>query len=50
VPVEGEAEVVIRRQIARLVELNEGQRYTFDRQALIRMLDEKLQGSRPRTK
>jgi NAD(P)-dependent dehydrogenase (short-subunit alcohol dehydrogenase family) len=50
VPVEGEAEVVIRKQLAQLVELNEGQRYTYDRQALIRMLDETMEGSRPRTK
>jgi NAD(P)-dependent dehydrogenase (short-subunit alcohol dehydrogenase family) len=50
VPVEGEAAVVIRKQLAQLVELNEGQRYTYDRQTLIRMLDEALQGSRPRAK
>jgi NAD(P)-dependent dehydrogenase (short-subunit alcohol dehydrogenase family) len=50
VPVESEAEVVIRKQLQQLVELNEGQRFTYDRAALIKMLDEALQGSRPRVK
>ena len=50
VPVEGEARVVIQKQLAQLVELNEGHRYTYDRDALVKMLDETLQGSRPRTK
>jgi NAD(P)-dependent dehydrogenase (short-subunit alcohol dehydrogenase family) len=50
VPVEGEAQVVIQKQLAQLVELNEGHRYTYDRNALVKMLDETLQGSMPRTK
>jgi NAD(P)-dependent dehydrogenase (short-subunit alcohol dehydrogenase family) len=50
VPNQREAEFTIRRQIQRLVELNEGQPYTYDRAALIKMLDEALVGSRPRVK
>jgi NAD(P)-dependent dehydrogenase (short-subunit alcohol dehydrogenase family) len=50
VPNEREAEVTIRQQIAQLVQLNEGQPYTYDREALIKMLDESLASSRPRTK
>lgn len=49
VPEEAEAERTIRKQIRRLVQLNEGHVYTYDRTALIRMLDEALEGSRPRT-
>jgi len=49
-PNEGEAELTIRKQIKQLVQLNEGQRYTYDRAALIRMLDEAMAGSRPKTK
>ncbi len=49
-PSESEAQVVIYKQLNQLVQLNEGQRYTYDRPALIRMLDENLQGARPRTK
>jgi hypothetical protein len=30
------------------VQLNEGQAFTYDREALIKMLDEALAGSRPR--
>jgi hypothetical protein len=41
---------VIYKQLNQLVQLNEGQRYTYDRERLIHMLDEMLQGSRPRTK
>jgi NAD(P)-dependent dehydrogenase (short-subunit alcohol dehydrogenase family) len=50
VPSQEEAEVTIRRQIQQLVQLNEGQPYTYDRQALIKMLDEALAGSRPASK
>jgi NAD(P)-dependent dehydrogenase (short-subunit alcohol dehydrogenase family) len=50
VPVEDQARRTIRKQIAQLVELNEGQKYTYDRETLIKMLDEALAGSRPRTK
>ncbi len=49
VPIENEAERTIRKQIEQLVQLNEGHPYTFDREALIRMLDEALAGSWPRT-
>jgi len=50
VPNQDEAEITIRKQIAQLVQLNEGQPYTYDRATLIKMLDEALAGSRPRTK
>ena len=36
-------------QIARLVQLNEGQPYTYDRDALIKMLDDSLSHARPKT-
>jgi NAD(P)-dependent dehydrogenase (short-subunit alcohol dehydrogenase family) len=49
VPVQAEAELTLRKQIAQLVELNEGQAFTFDRDALVKMLDEALKQSRPRT-
>jgi NAD(P)-dependent dehydrogenase (short-subunit alcohol dehydrogenase family) len=49
VPNEPQAQRTIRKQIAQLVELNEGQAYTYDRAALIKMLDEALAESRPRT-
>jgi NAD(P)-dependent dehydrogenase (short-subunit alcohol dehydrogenase family) len=42
-------EDTIRWQIRQLVQLNEGQPYTYDRATLIRMLDEALVNSRPRT-
>jgi NAD(P)-dependent dehydrogenase (short-subunit alcohol dehydrogenase family) len=35
--------------VTQLVELNEGEPYTYDRAALVRMLDEALVGARPRT-
>jgi NAD(P)-dependent dehydrogenase (short-subunit alcohol dehydrogenase family) len=49
VPNEPQAQRTIRKQIAQLVELNEGQVYTYDRATLIKMLDDALAGSRPRT-
>jgi len=49
VPNEPQAQRTIRKQIAQLVELNEGHVYTYDRETLIKMLDEALAGSRPRT-
>jgi short-subunit dehydrogenase len=49
VPNEREAEATIKKQIAQLVQLNEGHLYTYDREALIKMLDEALAPSRPRT-
>lgn len=42
-------EDTIRWQIRQLVQLNEGQPYTYDRATLVRMLDEELVNSRPRT-
>jgi NAD(P)-dependent dehydrogenase (short-subunit alcohol dehydrogenase family) len=49
-PNEDQARRTIKKQIAQLVELNEGHAYTYDRETLIKMLDEALTGSRPRTK
>lgn len=49
VPTEDQARRTIKKQIAQLVELNEGHRYTYDRATLINMLDEALAGSRPKT-
>jgi NAD(P)-dependent dehydrogenase (short-subunit alcohol dehydrogenase family) len=43
-------EKTMRKQIEQLVQLNEGQPYTFERAALIKMLDEALVTARPRTK
>ena len=42
VPDESEAEMTIRQAIKELVELNEWQAYKYDREALIRMLDEAM--------
>lgn len=50
VPDQDEAEITIKKQIEQLVQLNEGQPYTYDRDALMKMLDEALAGSRPKTK
>jgi NAD(P)-dependent dehydrogenase (short-subunit alcohol dehydrogenase family) len=50
VPDQEEAEITIKKQIEQLTQLNEGQPYTYDRAALIKMLDEALAGSRPTTK
>lgn len=49
VPNQDEAAMTIRKQIEQLVQLNEGQAYTYDRAALIAMLDEKLAKARPAT-
>lgn len=48
VPNQREAEITIQKQIEQLVQLNEGQPYTYDRDALVKMLDEALATSRPR--
>ncbi len=48
VPEQREAEITIRKQIEQLVQLNEGQPYTYDREALIKMLDEFLASARPK--
>jgi NAD(P)-dependent dehydrogenase (short-subunit alcohol dehydrogenase family) len=42
VPNQEEAEITIRKQIEQLVQLNERQPYSYDRAALIKMLDEAL--------
>jgi NAD(P)-dependent dehydrogenase (short-subunit alcohol dehydrogenase family) len=49
VPDEREAEITIRKQIEQLIQLNEGQPYTYERTALIKMLDDALAQARPRT-
>jgi NAD(P)-dependent dehydrogenase (short-subunit alcohol dehydrogenase family) len=41
-------EKTLRKQIEQLVQLNEGHRYTLERAALIKMLDEALVTARPR--
>ena len=45
----GIVDKTMRKQIEQLVQLNEGHRYTLDREALIKMLDEALATARPRT-
>jgi NAD(P)-dependent dehydrogenase (short-subunit alcohol dehydrogenase family) len=47
--VEDQARRTIKKQIEQLVQLNEGQAFTYDREALIKMLDEALAESRPRS-
>ena len=47
VPNQYEAEITIKKQIQELVQLNEGHAYTYDRDALVRMLDEALANARP---
>jgi NAD(P)-dependent dehydrogenase (short-subunit alcohol dehydrogenase family) len=48
VPNEQEAQVTIRKAAEELVQLNEGHAYTYDRAALIAILDEALAKARPR--
>ena len=48
VPNAQQAEITIKTQIQQLVQLNEGQLYTYDRDTLVKMLDEALSQSRPR--
>ena len=50
VPEEHEAEITIRKQIEQLIQLNEGQPYTYERTALIKMLDDALAQARPRNR
>jgi NAD(P)-dependent dehydrogenase (short-subunit alcohol dehydrogenase family) len=50
VPDAEQARDTIKAQIEQLVQLNEGQPYTYDRVALIKMLDTALVGARPRSK
>lgn len=49
VPNAGEAEFTIRTAVTELVQLNEGQPYTYSRDELVKMLDEALAKARPRT-
>lgn len=49
VPTADQAERTIRKQIEQLVQLNEGQPFTYDRNTLVKMLDEALAQSRRRT-
>jgi hypothetical protein len=48
-PNQWEAEITIRKAIEVLVQLNEGQQYTYDRDALVKMLDESLATAKPKT-
>jgi NAD(P)-dependent dehydrogenase (short-subunit alcohol dehydrogenase family) len=50
VPDERQARAAIGAQIEKLVELNQDQRYTYDRDALVKMLDEALDRARPAAK
>jgi len=47
VPNQYEAEITIKKAIQELVQLNEGHAYTYDRDALVKMLDEALATARP---
>jgi NAD(P)-dependent dehydrogenase (short-subunit alcohol dehydrogenase family) len=47
VPNAYEGEITIRKAIQELVQLNEGHAYTYDRDALVKMLDEALATARP---
>jgi NAD(P)-dependent dehydrogenase (short-subunit alcohol dehydrogenase family) len=49
VPSAAEGELTIRKAIEELVQLNEGHAYTYDRAALIAMIDEALAKARPVT-
>lgn len=49
VPSAEEADITIRQAIRELVQLNEGQPYTYSRDALVGMLDEALKTARPAT-
>jgi NAD(P)-dependent dehydrogenase (short-subunit alcohol dehydrogenase family) len=42
------AQLTIRKQLEQLVQLNEGQPYTYDRATLVRMLDDALAHARPK--
>jgi NAD(P)-dependent dehydrogenase (short-subunit alcohol dehydrogenase family) len=48
VPNQVEAELTIKQQIEQLVQLNEGQPYTYGREALVKMLDDALAQAQPR--
>jgi len=46
-PDQGEAERTIRKQLEQLAQLNERQPYSYDRDALVKLLDEALKASPP---
>ncbi len=48
VPNQREGEITIRKAIEELVQLNEGHAYTYDRAALVAMIDEALAKARPK--
>ena len=50
VPNQQEADLTIGKQIRQLVELNEGQPYTYDQAGLDKLVNDALAGSLPRTK
>ena len=47
-PEQAEAERTIKKQVEQLVQLNEGHAHTYDRDALVRMLDEAMAGAKPK--
>ena len=47
-PDQSEAEYTIRKQLEQLAQLNEDQPYSYSRDALVKMLDEALAGTRPK--
>jgi NAD(P)-dependent dehydrogenase (short-subunit alcohol dehydrogenase family) len=49
VPNQHEAEITIKKQMEQLVQLNEGQPYAYDRDALVKMLEEELTHAHPRS-
>jgi hypothetical protein len=48
VPEQREAEITIRKQIEQLAQLNEDHAFSYDREALVKMLDEALARTRPK--
>jgi len=50
VPNQDEAELTIKKQIEQLVQLNERQPYSYDRAALLKMLDDALAQVPPKGK
>jgi NAD(P)-dependent dehydrogenase (short-subunit alcohol dehydrogenase family) len=49
VPEQREAEITIRKQIEQLAQLNEDHAFSYDRDTLVKMLDEALANTRPRS-
>jgi hypothetical protein len=42
VPVEGQGRIAIRKKFDDLVEMNESQKFRYDRDALVKMLDDAI--------